>query len=310
MHRWRRQSTSRRDFLASCSAVPIALDTISPSLAQPVSKKPRLVAGKDPGGVAVALLGAGIDYTQPMIAAQLARDGEGEAIAWDVIDNDAQPFEAPQPHWATPVLAGGTEMARLLLDEARGCRLIVVRVSENSVLTLAKGLNFAGQTPARVAVVLAGPGREEGHEALAAIVKARPQLLVIMPSMKVLRFLAADVPPAFGLNNLLVATAADLAGAAIPGLPMDGARIDVAIATDPVSQPAGMAPLDVVTYLENRAAVRLAALACRLLAGEPLSAGAALKTRLLQLAKVVGEAHGPRTQAGVISDINKLLQPK
>src|SRR5262245_39161047 len=55
-------------------------------------RKPPLPAGRDPGGVAIAFIGTGIDYTLPLIAQRLARDGEGELIGWDVVDNDNRPF--------------------------------------------------------------------------------------------------------------------------------------------------------------------------------------------------------------------------
>ena len=40
--------------------------------------KPKIPAGLDPGGVTVALVGNGIDYTRPTISHRLARNGEGE----------------------------------------------------------------------------------------------------------------------------------------------------------------------------------------------------------------------------------------
>jgi len=43
-------------------------------------KKPPLPPGRDPGGVAIALVTTGIDYTVPEVAQRLARDGEGELI--------------------------------------------------------------------------------------------------------------------------------------------------------------------------------------------------------------------------------------
>ena len=56
------------------------------------ASEPKVPAGLDPGGTAIAILGDGIDYTKPVIAKRLARDGEGDLIAWDFVDNDIRPY--------------------------------------------------------------------------------------------------------------------------------------------------------------------------------------------------------------------------
>ena len=65
--------------------------------------KPSVPSGRDPGGVAIALIGTGIDYTLPLLARRLARDGEGELIGWDLEDKDRKPFDkskgGTRPEW-------------------------------------------------------------------------------------------------------------------------------------------------------------------------------------------------------------------
>ena len=68
-------------------------------------RKPRLPAGLDPGGVAVALLSTGIDYQASDIARRLARDGEGDLIGWDLVDRDNRPFNGAAAE--TPAALGG-----------------------------------------------------------------------------------------------------------------------------------------------------------------------------------------------------------
>lgn len=291
---------TRRNALAACAALPAVLTGMTQAQGQSKNRKPRLVPGKDPGGIAVALVGAGVDYTDAAIAARLARDGEGEAIAFDAIDGDAQPFEAPPPGWATPLTVAGTDMARHLLDLARGCRLIPIRVSDQNVTTLAKAVRFAGRTPARVAVLLTGPGRDDGHELLAGALQAHPHMLAIMPANMMLRFLEKEVPLAYGLGNLAVVTAATEAGAAVANLSTDAARIDVAVGLQSPVAPAGLDPRDAARWIENRAAISLAAVAGQLLAEKPSADGAALKVRLMALARPAGGLGGVRTQSGVI----------
>src|SRR2546423_15285496 len=56
-------------------------------------KKPPLPPGRDPGGVAIALITTGIDYTVLEVGQRLARDGEGELIGWDLGDQDRKPVD-------------------------------------------------------------------------------------------------------------------------------------------------------------------------------------------------------------------------
>ena len=63
----------------------IALSLLALMGSRAIAKDPALEPGRDPGGVGVAILADGFDYTQPDLAKVLARDGEGEAIAWDAM---------------------------------------------------------------------------------------------------------------------------------------------------------------------------------------------------------------------------------
>ncbi len=67
----------------------------------PKVPKPKLIPGIDPGGLALAVIGDGIDYARPEIAARLARDGEGELVGFDLVDRDRRPY-APTPPDACP----------------------------------------------------------------------------------------------------------------------------------------------------------------------------------------------------------------
>ena len=130
---------------------------------------PKLLPGKDPGGTAIAVIADGFDYTQTELAARLARDGEGEAIAYDTVDGDHRPFVKD---------AAGTTLA-LAAGAYPGIRLIIVRADLASVESLARSLKFVTFTPARVVVVpLAAEYR--GHLALmAGAAKSLGSLLLV-----------------------------------------------------------------------------------------------------------------------------------
>jgi hypothetical protein len=124
------------------SGLLIALLPLVPAASSQESN-PRLPAGRDPGGVAVALVTTGLDYTQPEIAARLARDGEGELIGWDFVDNDNRPFAAGE----------GTERARRLLEVYAQARLVPVRVKPGDPNSLAQAVAFVSRTPARILAI-------------------------------------------------------------------------------------------------------------------------------------------------------------
>ena len=120
------------------------------AVAQKPSDKPRVPPGVDPGGVAVAIIGSGIDYTRPEIAARLARDGEGELIGWDFVDNDRRPFQSCGRRLDvectnTPEIS--------VLREAPLVRLVAVRVSDTKPQSLADAMMLSTRTAAKIVLV-------------------------------------------------------------------------------------------------------------------------------------------------------------
>lgn len=111
---------------------------------------PPVPPGQDPGGPALALLGAGIDYREPSLAARLARDGEGEIIGWDFIENDRHPYAA-----AAAGADGGTAtaLATLMMAGYSRGRLVPVRLAAGDARMLARAIGFVAGTPARVVAI-------------------------------------------------------------------------------------------------------------------------------------------------------------
>ncbi len=132
------------------AAVVVALAATSAS-AQKAADKPRVPPGVDPGGVAVAIIGGGIDYTRPEIAARLARDGEGEIVGWDFIDNDRRPFAVCNHR------AGGhihcDQGPILVITELEAiARFIVTRVDPSKPQMMVDAMRLIGGTAARIVV--------------------------------------------------------------------------------------------------------------------------------------------------------------
>lgn len=119
--------------------------------------------GVDPGGVAIALIGWGVDYRDPAIARRLARDGEGEVIGRDLIANDARPFASASSSPASGGHVDSSEIVRRLRPDAP-IRLVPVKTAADELPALARAVAFAAQTPARIIVLpmtaLNGPAGE------------------------------------------------------------------------------------------------------------------------------------------------------
>ena len=117
------------------------------STASLAAGKPPVPPGRDPGGVAIAIIGAGVDYTVPEVAARLARDGEGEIIGWDFIDDDRRPYQSP------PAVLPGAE---LIAGSSAGARICVARVVPVNREMTARAIGWAARSPARIAFILGG----------------------------------------------------------------------------------------------------------------------------------------------------------
>ena len=133
------------------------------------AEDPKLAPGRDPGGAAVAVLADGFDYTRAEVARVLARDGEGEAIAWDAVDGDHRPFAGD----------GGGTANLLAAVGSGGVRIVAVRVATGDPASLAKGVAFVASTPARVVLVALPDQDRRGLEVMAAAAKRFEAMLFV-----------------------------------------------------------------------------------------------------------------------------------
>lgn len=277
--------TARATIRCSMAAL-LLIVLVSAAVAQ--TRKPKAAPGRDPGGIAVAVVGNGVNYLRPEIAARLARDGEGEAIAFDLGDNDNRPIEREPPPSATSPMVAHTALAHLVLREAGASRLVIARRKPGDRDGLARAAAFAAQTPARIILVLHDGTLIENWALLRqAAQHFRKHLLIVPVAARLTIDPAAAVPADFRADNVLIVTA--VASEQMPPVstwPVVGADIATVsrldLRTDTVT-PAG----------PETAAARVAALAARLLAVEPQLEGAALKARISALAKTPEKAGDP-----------------
>jgi hypothetical protein len=170
-------------------------------------KKPPLPPGRDPGGVAIALLSTGIDYTVPEVARRLARDGEGELIGWDLPDKDNHPFR-PSGNGPAPAEWGGDGTALVRAFGTPGRRIVPVKIDPTDPRSLARAVAFVAQTPARIVVVPMWSRRQSDWDEFRQAALHFKDLLFVFAAGEEAKDTAAVWPAAFGLANALVVAAA------------------------------------------------------------------------------------------------------
>jgi hypothetical protein len=96
--------------------------------------------------VAIGIITRGFDYTRTELARLLARDGEGEVIAWDVPGEDRFPYDAE----------GDTGLVADIAAQLRAgapVSLLAVKADPEDPVSLAKALAFLARTPATTVIV-------------------------------------------------------------------------------------------------------------------------------------------------------------
>jgi hypothetical protein len=269
---------------------------------------PKLAPGRDPTGIPVAIVGPGIDYRLGEVAKRLARDGEGELIGWDFVDNDTTPFEpadgcaaaGPCDTAAVSAAQGG----RLLLSEAKRSRLIVLRTPDGDPRSFAAAVVFAARSPARIIPVLAASSAASGPDWPLVIEAARrfSNLLFIVPAYGP----PINVPgfENVAIGNLVIVAAATASGeiaadAANGSPPVADIAATVATATGP--------DLTAQRRCAESAAVRVAALAARLSAADPLLNAQGLKQRIVGLAAPLPSPRAGAVRSGWIAEPSRHL---
>lgn len=243
---------------------------------------PPVPAGRDPGGYPVAIVGAGIDYTRDTISQRLARDGEGEIIGYDFIDDDRRPYAT----------GAETDASEILLGEGQAATLVVVRADVLQAQLLARAIGYAAQSPARIIAVFGPAGDARVEAVLAAAAQKFPEHLFLAS-------IDADQPPATTVNrerapNLLIVTNAGADAVPSPPARDEIARADIAIDVSDLRQ----RPTSVTSG--QIALARTAALAARLMAVDTLATAADLKNRIVALAEPLPDAKKFVAQRGWI----------
>lgn len=174
-----------------------------PPLPRVAPEKPVVPPDRDPGGVLVALVAQGIDYRLPGLSGKLARDGEGEIVGGDVVDNDRRPFDASEGN-ALPEQGGdATAIATRILANAAPVRLAPIRIDPEDAASIARGVRLAGQIRARIVLVPMWSRDSARWHLFVTAASAQPGALFVLSAAEGAKPEEA-FPAAFALDNAIV----------------------------------------------------------------------------------------------------------
>lgn len=268
-----------------------------------ISSKPKIALGGDPGGVAVAIIGTGVNYMLPAIASRLARDGEGDIIGLDFIDRDTRPFDvAGADTTANAIRPFGTTLASMLLTACDVRRIIPVRIRMGEPRAFGGAAAFVASTPARIVLLPFASPHLADWEPFEQAAKAAAHVLFVIPAGDDGQNLDTlpRYPASLKLTNaIVVTTAADSGGQLSPEANRGRDTVDLAV---PASG------LDAQTFEGQPikvggsayAAARIAQAAARVLATEPMLPTSLLKAKIVAHAKTGAEGPATETRFGVI----------
>jgi hypothetical protein len=174
---------------------------------------PPVPAGADPGGVTVAHVDSGVNYLLPQIAAQLARDRAGQVLGYDFWDLDPRPFDGDTGRSPFFPLRHGTEVASVLLAEAR-VRLLPFRYPRPDMARMGQVVERAAAAGAAIVAMPMGSRRPSDWTAFAAAAQTHGDMLFIVSAGNDGRDIdrAPIYPAALSLDNVVVVTSAEQDG--------------------------------------------------------------------------------------------------
>ena len=262
--------------------------------------------GVDPGGVAVALVDSGVNYTLPLIAKRLARSADGQLLGFDYWDMDDRPFDLDSSRSPFVPRRHGTRMASVLLGEAPAARLIPYRYPRPDMKRMADLVADADAKGARIVAMPMGSDKPDDWRAFEKAARAREHILFVVSAGNNGRDidLTPVYPAALGLGNILVVTSSKKDGRFPRGSNWGARRVDLMVPAEnlPATDYRGRA---IRVSGSSFAVSRVAALAARLLAKNPDWRAAELKQAIIARTEPAKKLKIPRVRHGWIADPSK-----
>jgi hypothetical protein len=283
-----------------------ALQTLDGSLTptgvtEPVN--PAVPDGEDPGGVAVAVVDAGVNYLLPEINARLARDSKGKILGYDFWDLDDRPFDAnparsvffPQRH--------GTRTASIILREAPAARLIPYRYPRPDMSRMTALVGNAAANGVLIVNLSMGSNKHEDWDVFAHAAKAHPDMLFVVSAGNNGRDIDQQpvYPAALPLDNIITVTSGELTGELAQGSNSGVRAVDLLVPGENLTV-TGFDGRPVRVSGSSYAATRITAMAARLLAHHPDWRAAELKAAIFARALKPAEGDPVYVAQGFIPD--------
>ena len=247
---------------------------------------PAVPAGRDPGGVLVAVIDTGVNYELPNVTARLARDDDGALVGYDFWDDDDRPFDLDTGRSAFFPLHHGTAVTSIILREAPSARIAPYRFPRPDMTRMDDVIGHAARAGARIVNLAMGSNRPTDWEAFEAAARSHPHMLFVVSAGNDGRDIdtVPVYPAALDLDNMITVTSADSFGKLADGSNWGRRHVDV------------MVPGERVPVIDHRgvrtqasgssfAVPRVSALAARWLDIHPTWAAADLKRALLSRAR-------------------------
>jgi len=255
---------------------------------------PPVPTGSDPGGVPVALVDAGVNYLLPEIAGRLARDDAGASLGHDYWERHGRPFDAnparspffPQRH--------GTRTASLLLREAPQAALVPYRYPRPDMSRMTTLVDDAADKGIVVVNMSLGSSDRGDWESFEQVARAHPQMLFVLSAGNNGRDIDTKpvYPAALALDNTITVTSSEKDGALAIGSNWGRTAVDLLVPAEGIVV-TGYDGGEIAVAGSSYAAVRISALAARLLAAHPGWRAAELRqTIFARVLPAVGNAGG------------------
>ncbi len=276
---------------------------LAPAASHAGVNEPEIPAGKDPGGVAVAIIDSGVNYTLKQITPRLARDANGKLIGYDFHDNDYCPFDVVPGQKPDAGRHHGTRVAGIFLREAPKARLAPYRYRAHSFETFAPIVETIARGPARIVIMSLGGYQKDDWRHFAKAAKAHPEILFIISA-------GNDgwnvdekpiYPSGFKLANALVVASTDNFGRLPLASNWGPETVDVSTPGE------GLESIDhkgAKTFVSGSsfAVPRIAALAARYQSAHPEWGANDVKQAILKLARPSPKDRTKRTRHGWIAN--------
>jgi len=132
------------------------------------------------GGLKVALIDSGVNYTLPEIADALAVDEKGKLIGYDFWDQDGTPYDANPARSPFFVQRHGTRTASILIREAPDIALVPYRYPRPDMTRMTQLIEHAASHSVRIIGMPLGSNDYKEWLAFGEAAEAHPQILFIV----------------------------------------------------------------------------------------------------------------------------------